>query len=55
MRVFPSDSRQAARVPRAGNIRCEGRLGLGTWQGVYLYEHRNSPHRRRLTVSVTGE
>lgn len=25
---------------------------LGTWQGVYLWEHRTSPHRRRVTVSV---
>ena len=33
----------------------EGKLGLGTWQGVYLYEHRTSPHRRRLTVTVAGE
>jgi secondary thiamine-phosphate synthase enzyme len=32
-----------------------GKLGLGTWQGVYLYEHRTSPHRRRLTVTVAGE
>jgi secondary thiamine-phosphate synthase enzyme len=29
-----------------------GRLGLGTWQGIYLWEHRTSPHRRRLTVTV---
>lgn len=32
-----------------------GRLGLGTWQGIYLYEHRMAPHRRRLTVTVVGE
>lgn len=32
-----------------------GRLALGTWQGVYLYEHRTAPHRRRLTVTVLGE
>ncbi len=32
----------------------EGRLELGTWQGVYLWEHRTSPHRRTLTVVVTG-
>jgi secondary thiamine-phosphate synthase enzyme len=32
-----------------------GRLALGTWQGVYVYEHRTSPHRRRLTVTVLGE
>jgi secondary thiamine-phosphate synthase enzyme len=29
-----------------------GRLDLGTWQGVYLWEHRTAPHRRRLTVSL---
>jgi secondary thiamine-phosphate synthase enzyme len=32
-----------------------GRLALGTWQGLYLWEHRASPHRRRVTVSVIGE
>ena len=32
-----------------------GRLALGTWQGVYLYEHRTAQHRRRLTVTVLGE
>ncbi len=32
-----------------------GRCDLGTWQGVYLWEHRTAPHRRRLTVSVIGE
>jgi secondary thiamine-phosphate synthase enzyme len=32
-----------------------GRCDLGTWQGVFLWEHRTSPHRRRITVSVTGE
>ncbi len=33
----------------------DGRPGLGTWQGVYLYEHRAAGHRRRLTVTVYGE
>ena len=28
---------------------------LGTWQGVYLWEHRTTGHRRRLTVTVSGE
>jgi len=32
----------------------EGRLGLGTWQGIYLWEHRRSPHTRRLIVHVQG-
>ncbi|CAN5849471.1 secondary thiamine-phosphate synthase enzyme YjbQ [soil metagenome] len=31
------------------------RLVLGTWQGLYLWEHRTSPHRRQVTVSVIGE
>ena len=31
-----------------------GSMGLGTWQGVYLWEHRTSPHRRRITITVQG-
>jgi len=31
-----------------------GRCDLGTWQGVYLWEHRRNPHRRRITVTVLG-
>lgn len=32
-----------------------GRLCLGTWQGIYLWEHRTAPHRRTLVVHVIGE
>ena len=32
----------------------EGRLALGTWQGIYLWEHRTHPHRRRVVVTVSG-
>jgi len=32
----------------------DGRLNLGTWQGIYLYEHRTSPHSRQLVVTLTG-
>ena len=32
----------------------DGRLALGTWQGIYLYEHRYAGHRRRITVTVQG-
>jgi len=32
----------------------DGRLALGTWQGVYLWEHRLRPHRRRVLVTVQG-
>jgi secondary thiamine-phosphate synthase enzyme len=33
----------------------EGRLALGTWQGLYLYEHRYAPHARSIVVTVIGE
>lgn len=32
----------------------EGRLDLGTWQGLYLYEHRHASHRRKVSVTVVG-
>ena len=33
----------------------QGRLALGTWQGLYLWEHRYRAHRRKLTISLSGE
>lgn len=33
----------------------EGRLQLGTWQGIFLFEHRRAPHQRRIVVTVLGE
>src|SRR5437867_3851589 len=33
----------------------EGRMQLGTWQGIFVFEHRRAPHRRRIAVSVLGE
>lgn len=33
----------------------DGRLLLGTWQGVFLWEHRAAPHARRIVVTVLGE
>ncbi len=33
----------------------DGKLVLGTWQGLYVWEHRTAPHRRRVTVTVIGE
>ena len=32
----------------------DGELGLGTWQGIYLWEHRHGPHRRELIVQILG-
>ncbi len=31
-----------------------GKLGLGTWQGIYLFEHRNAPHRRDVLAHLGG-
>ncbi len=33
----------------------DGRMALGTWQGVYLFEHRAAPHSRRLVLHYLGE
>jgi secondary thiamine-phosphate synthase enzyme len=32
----------------------EGRMVLGTWQGIFLFEHRRSPHVRQLAVNISG-
>jgi secondary thiamine-phosphate synthase enzyme len=42
-------TRTGETVPIAG-----GKLALGTWQAIYVWEHRSSPHHRRLVVTVWG-
>jgi len=37
-------------IPVAG-----GNPALGTWQGIYLYEHRDAPHRRRVVAHLLGQ
>ena len=32
----------------------DGRMTLGTWQGIFLFEHRRAPHHREIVVSVVG-
>ena len=32
----------------------DGRMALGTWQGIYLWEHRRNPHHRHFVVTVLG-
>jgi secondary thiamine-phosphate synthase enzyme len=43
-------TRSSEVIPIAG-----GRLQLGTWQGIFLFEHRRSPHLRRVIVTVLGD
>ena len=33
----------------------QGKLALGTWQGIYVFEHRDAPHRREVTLQIIGE
>lgn len=32
----------------------QGRMALGTWQGIFIFEHRRAPHHRTIVVSVVG-
>ncbi|HEV3099636.1 MAG TPA: secondary thiamine-phosphate synthase enzyme YjbQ [Candidatus Udaeobacter sp.] len=32
-----------------------GKMQLGTWQGIFLFEHRRDPHRRRVQLTIIGE
>jgi len=43
-------TRTSEQVPFA-----DGALRLGTWQGIYLWEHRTAPHRREIVVHLLGE
>jgi secondary thiamine-phosphate synthase enzyme len=33
----------------------DGRMQLGTWQGIFLFEHRRAPHRRKVFITTIGE
>jgi len=33
----------------------EGKMELGTWQGVFLFEHRRASHRRKIWITIIGE
>jgi secondary thiamine-phosphate synthase enzyme len=33
----------------------DGRMTLGTWQGIFLFEHRSAPHQREIVITVTGD
>ncbi|MGE0787670.1 MAG: secondary thiamine-phosphate synthase enzyme YjbQ [Sandaracinaceae bacterium] len=50
---MPSHVRSILTQPSIGIPVERGRCDLGTWQGIYLYEHRTEPHTRRVTVVVS--
>jgi secondary thiamine-phosphate synthase enzyme len=33
----------------------DGRMQLGPWQGIFLFEHRRDPHRRKISITIIGE
>ena len=49
---MPSHIKAALTSTSLGIPILNGRLTLGTWQGVYLWEHRRAPHTRRVVVHV---
>jgi secondary thiamine-phosphate synthase enzyme len=51
---MPAHVRSVLTQPSISIPVARGRCSLGTWQGVYLWEHRHARHRRKVTVSVVG-
>jgi secondary thiamine-phosphate synthase enzyme len=51
---MPSHARSAVTRSSETIPITDGKLALGTWQGLYLWEHRSRPHQRQLVVHLTG-
>lgn len=49
---MPSHIRAALTATSLSIPIVDGRLALGTWQGIFLWEHRSAPHRREIVVHV---
>lgn len=52
---MPAHVRTALTAVNLGIPVSHGRLALGTWQGIYLWEHRRAPHSRRVSAHFIGE
>ena len=52
---MPAHARAALTATSLSIPLAEGRLALGTWQGIYLYEHRTAPRTRRVAAHLIGE
>jgi secondary thiamine-phosphate synthase enzyme len=51
---MPSHIRAALTQTSIGVPLQDGHLALGTWQGLYVFEHRDAPHRREVVLQVMG-
>ena len=52
---MPSHLRAALTQANLSIPVASGRMRLGTWQGIYLFEHRRAPHRREVALHLIGE
>ncbi len=52
---MPSHIRSALTQTSIGIPLHAGRLALGTWQGIYVFEHRDAPHRREVLLHLIGD
>jgi secondary thiamine-phosphate synthase enzyme len=52
---MPSHVRTVLTQTSIGIPVADGKMVLGTWQGLFVWEHRTAPHRRQITVTVLGE
>lgn len=52
---MPSHIRAALTQTSIGIPLHQGRLALGTWQGIYVFEHRDAPHRREVVLQLMGD
>ena len=52
---MPAHVRSALTAVQLSIPVAEGRLALGTWQGIYVWEHRLKPHRREIALHFIGE
>lgn len=51
---MPAHIKSALTAVSLGIPVTDGRLALGTWQGIFLFEHRTAPHRREVVLHLTG-
>jgi secondary thiamine-phosphate synthase enzyme len=52
---MPSHIRAALTQTSLGIPLHKGGLALGTWQGIYVFEHRDAPHRREVVLQLIGD
>ncbi len=52
---MPAHIRLALTATQVGVPVMNGRMALGTWQGIYVFEHRRSPHKRAVAAHLLGE